>query len=465
MAWVTIANVRGPQGLVGPAGDTRWSKARLYGSSLIDSFITQETEGAYPVPTLAVAQDLGLPSPGTGTLTALRMGSGDSATQVWHNQGLNHIYTRTHANGTWSAWAPGNFMRGALAGPDNVSTFQDANYAGLWRRSYTSTQGFPNNDLGVILVMPSTYGCTQLFFSHSSAAAMYMRTIVFGSSWQQWAKVGQGGSSTASTQEVGLTNQLLKEDFSRRHGGRIRTGGKGVVAFRFDHGLTNFASIVMPMLLARGIVGSQAMNSRTWDTPENSGATPAMVDAWVAAGNLEIWNHGATHEDPMNLVELEDEVITSLAELRAQLPSAQIDGWITPGVQSTGEAFLGMGNVTSVERLYNSVAGRMFLSHHAVINGHVTDSVYRPLDGEIRQGQTYSTIDKLALATFQAQVDQAAATRKGIGFMLHPLYIGREGYVTAATFEAMLDYAVAKQAAGDIVILSPYQLMLADSTQ
>lgn len=441
-----------------------WKKTRLYGASDIENLYGREADGTYPIPTLSVAQGLNLPSPGTGSLTVVWMGSDTITAQIWHNTSANYLYTRTFINGSWSTWNNNDYVRGPLSGTDNADDFNSDEYSGSWRRSYTSTPGFPTDALGILQVVPSLYGCTQLFYEHASTAGVYVRTYVAGGSWQAWSKLGSAAESAVTSQEVGLTNQLLKEDFSRRHGGRVPTGGKGAIAFRFDHGLTNFAATIMPMLQARGIVASQALNSRTWDTAENNGATPELVNSWVAVGELEVWNHGATHTDPTTFEDLETEVITSLHELRAQLPDAQIDGWITPGVTSNGEPFLGMGAVNSVERLYNSVAGRMFLQHHAVVNGHVTGSVYRPLDGMIRQGQTYSTIDKLSLSSFQAQVDQAAATKRGIGFMMHPFYLDRPDYISTATLEAMLDYAVAKQDAGEIVILSPYQLMLADAT-
>ena len=261
----------------------------------------------------------------------------------------------------------------------------------------------------------------------------------------------------------GITNALLIQDFTRRHGGAWSTDGRAAVSLRLDHGLANARDKLMPMLRSAGIIPSIALNSRNWDRPENGGVTAQQVDDWVSAGEVEIWNHGATHSNPTTEEGVRDEVVTGLAELREQLPSAQIDGWAIPGVGT--DPYLGMGTLTSVQQLYESFAGRLILEHHAVTTGHIAGTHQRVLDGTVRQAQRHYGLDSRSPADAITEIDHAIANGTGLQLMLHPSLVDQTGRITTAQMQQVVNYIVQKRNAGEIVVCSPYQMMLADATR
>lgn len=279
-----------------------------------------------------------------------------------------------------------------------------------------------------------------------------------------WKDLTPASTALPVAWNSGAANELLRQDFTRSRGGKKATAGLGVFGIRFDHGLANTESIALPLCQARGIVPSIALISRAWDNPENAGVTPAIVDGWVAAGDVEIWNHGALgHVDATTPAQQYDSIVNGLSELRAQLPSARIDGWVVPGTGSL-PAYGGFDNGQNVQAFYNTEAGRLILEHHAVSTGYITGTHQMILDGTVRQGGHQFTIDSQTLATFQVEVDYAIANGTGLQVMLHPSQIDLAGKITTATLTAMLDYVVAKRAAGELLTMSPYDMHLADST-
>src|SRR5690606_6056086 len=86
------------------------------------------------------------------------------------------------------------------------------------------------------------------------------------------------------------------------------------------------------------------------------------------------------------------------------------------------------------------------------------------LDGQIRDGLGHVTIDGRAVADIKADIDEVIASRKGLQLMMHPSQLNASGKLSTAQFTEVLDYVVAKRDAGDLVILSPYELLVADAT-
>lgn len=276
-----------------------------------------------------------------------------------------------------------------------------------------------------------------------------------------WTVVGSE-SGVSESAPVGLTNDLLRQDFSRRRGGRIKTNGLGAVSIRCDHGLTNFRDKVLPLCEAAGIVPSLAINSRNWGYTENAGVDAAAVNGWVAAGKIEVWNHSATHTNPDNPLRLTEEIVTGLAELRAQLPDAEIDGWAVPGVGAS-DPYMGMGSIANVQSLYESEAGRMILSHHAVTTGYIPNTAHRVLDGEIRQGMGHYTMETKTATEIIAEIDAAIDGKTGLQLMIHPSLIDTTGYITSEQLGEVITHIASRVAANEIVALSPYDMMVADA--
>ena len=208
------------------------------------------------------------------------------------------------------------------------------------------------------------------------------------------------------------------------------------------------AVAILPILRSYGWPSTQVMNSRTWDRPESNLVTPAEADAWA---DVEFVHHGATHTDAPTLAALDDEIVTSLAELRAQLPTHQIDGWAPPGV--TGTRYMGYNGGGTAE-LMSTDAGRLILAHHAWASGYQPDSRHRVLDGMVRQGLSHYTMDVATLAQVQTTVNGAIATEAGLCLMLHPSLLDTTGYMTTGTLTSVLAWLRTKEQAGDVQIVS-----------
>ena len=97
--------------------------------------------------------------------------------------------------------------------------------------------------------------------------------------------------------------------------GPVDTAGRGAVALRCDHGLAAFRDKILPVTSKAGLRVSMAYNPRNWHYLENRGVTPSDLDAWVAEGHVERWNHSATHGPATRKTELVDEIVGGLAEI------------------------------------------------------------------------------------------------------------------------------------------------------
>lgn len=258
-------------------------------------------------------------------------------------------------------------------------------------------------------------------------------------------------------------NSKLKAKMYDALGGPIITGGLGAVAIRCDHGFANFRDKVLPVVRARGVKVAQAYNPRNWHYVENDGVTAADLNSWVAAGDVEVMNHSASHRGADTEEALFDQIVTGLAEIEAELPAAvgQVWGFAPPGVSSGDYGGFKDGRTLAGWRTY---AGRTILAHHAVGTGYLAGTSRRVLDGQIRDGLGHITIDRCSLAYLQAAVDEAAASGHGLQLMLHPSQLNMAGKLAEEDFVALLDYIVAKRDAGELVTLSPYELLVADST-
>lgn len=263
----------------------------------------------------------------------------------------------------------------------------------------------------------------------------------------------QGGAGIANVLRV----QEFKDTFPP-----INTNGRAAVALRFDHGLANFNSKIRPLLEARNLPYCLALSSRHWGAAENAGVTAAMVNSWNSL--CEVWNHGAgNHQDASDIAGLTDMIVTGKTELQAQLPNKKIWGFIPSGVGGTNYGGFNGGN--SPEAFYGTMAGQLILENHAVSAGAYPGTAYRPMDGEVRQGMSHAGLETRTVSSLQSLVNTAIADKTGLQLMTHPSRLDEAGYHTTAELTQMLDYIVAKRDAGEIVVLSPYEMMLADAHQ
>ena len=337
---------------------------------------------------------------------------------------------------------------------------------GLWAAPKTSIVStlvnWPpqlNGTAGFLEVMNASNG---LIIQRVTGYAQYRMTVqrtsqsVVAGTFTPWHKI--------SPEVTGVHEQnTIRRTMFTQAMGQVGTGGKAAFALRTDHGYKNMAELILPLCRTRGIIPSTLYNPSNWARPENNGYTVADLRAWVEAGEVEVWNHGASHADVSDVDSLTAEIVNSIAAIETDLPSlaGKVWGFAPPGVAlETG--YGGYGNGASPEK-WDTDAGRLILKHHAVNNAYIPGSGYRILDGQIRDGVSHFTMDNETVANLKGYIDVAIATGQGVQFMVHPYVVDTTGKITTAQIAEVLDYVVQKRDAGDLVTLSPYQMMVADS--
>lgn len=258
-------------------------------------------------------------------------------------------------------------------------------------------------------------------------------------------------------------NSELVARFTEAMDGPIDTGGRAAVALRCDHGLAPFREKVLPVTRRAGIRVSQAYNPRNWHYPENQGVAPDDLNSWVAAGDVEIWNHSASHGPAKWKVELVDEIVASKHEIEEQVPAAgTVWGWNPPGLPAGN--YGGFDSGKSVAG-WSTPAARMILKHHAVASGSLPGTLLHDLDGTPRVGLARYQLDSRPLDEILSMIDRAVDERKGLQLMVHPSVLDRPGKITTPGFEAVIGHVVKRRDEGRLVTLSPYQLLVADSSR
>lgn len=306
---------------------------------------------------------------------------------------------------------------------------------------------------------------TQTYYGYSTGAStgMFYRlpNNASGTGMTNWNPFGGGGEG--STVMSGSSNTIYQQSM-RDHYGQVTTEGKAAWALRIDHGLKNFDSIVRPLLEARDIPYSLALNPGDWGLSENSGVTPAMVDGWITGGPVpvEIINHAMHHLDASTPGMLEEYIIDSKALLEEQLPAAagKIFGFCQPG--AGGSNFMGFDGGGSYESMAGTYAGQLIFGNHAYATGHLTGTSRRVLDGRIKNGMAHFTIDKQLAQRIKFEIDNAINTGVGTQMMLHPSLLNTADALTTAGLVEVLDYVAAKRDSGDLAVLSTYEMVLAD---
>lgn len=298
----------------------------------------------------------------------------------------------------------------------------------------------------------------QDFSGYSGTKAGYWKrntSNATGTAFLPWARMDN--ELVSSTGLAGIANMLRVQEFKDAIG-KVTTNGRAAVALRFDHGLTNFNTSIRPLLQARNFKYGLALSSRNFNTGENAGVTAAMVNGWNLA---EVWNHGAnSHQDESSIDGLTDQIVTGLAELQSALPAKKIWGYMVPGTGGSGQG--GFGGGATPEAFYKTLAGDLILTNHAVSSGSFSGTARRPLDGEVRQGMAHFTMEAQTVSRVKLEVDNAISTGTGLQLMMHPSLLNGAGYLTTSQLTEILDYIKSKQDNSEIVVLSPYEMTVAN---
>lgn len=453
--------------LIGETVDTtgaQWWKPALTSTSVLGT-ITEP--GFYPMAGASTAAQLGIPVPSVtpGFLEVTHGYNTSFMMQEFHSCDGTADFRRHMWANSWRPWKPVSASGGGaqlLPQGADLDALRFEKDAGTYRIPNGTDAGTINGvpePLGMVVKVDWIRGTSGSLVSQTAwtekGAGWFRNRSASGTSWNPWVRIITATEAPDTGNDLGLRSRMLREDFRRRIG-PVSTGGKAAIALRFDHGLKNFAAKILPLLEARGLKATVAMNSRTWDVAENAGVTQATADSWP----VEFANHSATHDDPKTTVAVADEVVTGLNELQAQLPKHKIDGWVMPGAASSGQ-YMGLGIGYRATDFADYYAGRLILGHHAYATGYNLATKNWVLDGRIKQGQYFYEIETKSVQAVKNEIDANIAAGKGLCLMMHPRNLDLTNLISTAMLTEILDYLKQKIDAGQLVSLTVGQMVIA----
>lgn len=265
-----------------------------------------------------------------------------------------------------------------------------------------------------------------------------------------------GGSAGGG--EDALRRDAIVDAGIKRRGGKIGTGGKAAVALRFDHHLPNFKSKILPLLKQYRLPWGQMLNpANIADGGEGMTYAQFATEAYNTGG--EAWHHSYSHSNISNAAEADREVVRGFDDLTAGLPGLYIDGWAGPGQT----VLMGMEGSEKPERFWGTYPGRLVLARHAFVRGYYP-GIYQAMTGPNLIGAPHTTIDTLDDTYVSGIVRGAVSAGAGLTLMLHPNYLDTAGYMTTAQLGKILADLAARRDAGELLILTPTAILLADIT-
>lgn len=422
---------------------------------------------------------LGVPFP-DGYLHAPAGASGPSLLNVGtgppYNWGFQTLYQigstpkfwwRTSTTTTsWGEWHVVPTMANSFGqkrlDPSNLDTMLTP---GVWSLPAPYPSGYSGvpagNDTASMFVVYSVPGQSwgaQEIFQYGSTQRRWWRVTrsAFDQTWNDWVEVKAGGGSDpidAPVNALATGSRDMRLQLFRQAYPLVSTGGKGAVVFRYDHGLTNVKSTLLPIHQQHNVPLYIAMNSRNWGVAENSGATQDDARAWSATGLVEWGNHTATHDDSTGIADIHDNIVNGRIELESQL-NTTIHGFTVPGVTEF-DKFDGFGT-GFVSGYSNSYAGSLILAHHAITSG-VIGPLQRPLDGTIKIGTRHTGWETADVATIKGLIDDAAAGGTALTLMAHPRTLGMDGRWNESTVQEIVGYVRQLIDSGDLADISYYQ--------
>lgn len=265
--------------------------------------------------------------------------------------------------------------------------------------------------------------------------------------------------------KVAAAHQLLRERFVRSRGGVIGTGGKAVVAFRWDHNpVPAIESGLIELHRQYEIPLTWAHYSQQVEIDKgNWHSTPwSTLEEFALFDGMEVGCHSQTHQDATDDERLTAEIVTSLAELSESLPSLMIEWFIIPGVGGTN--YNGFISTNSPARWYDTPAGQLVLQTYAMCSGHMGGSLH-PLAGQAPIGQRHHGIETSNAADTIELITRAQTRAAGLCLMLHPVWIGRSDHMSLDDYEAVLAHVAAERDAGRLLALTMSGLAVADSSR
>ena len=394
--------------------------------------------------------------------------------------GITYARAQTGAS-QWREWVnPASPVNAATLGTTNLDTvLTQGRYNQNVTSNATPDNGYPfqvRGFLDVLVASPSS--AMQVYYGTYTGRFAFRE--YYSGTWGQWFEPAADGIAALTTRvdalddlvetggsfDISIHAHQVREADLRRRVGRVSTGGKAAVALVFDHGVAAFRDKVLPLLRARNLPATLAVNGGMYEpdyqyASTNGSVTWADMRSWHDNDRIELANHSMTHHAQSGLAAIRAEIRDSRIAIEAGL-GVPVDSWVQPGPLPGDPDNDGFGMGASSAAYYEYAMGRILLDEHAVVTGGVsTPQPTYPIDGTPPVGMWGRWIDAgttQALADLDALVDRAVSRKDRCLIRSHPAYLDTSDsssvpYATTAQLEALLDDLVARRDAGDIVVL------------
>lgn len=417
--------------------------------------------GVYSIMTTGVAEAVGAAEAYPGTVVTYRQNASTAIQQYMQlNFSEGVIFQRTQFQSKWGPWqrisSVGLFKRSYLTASTDIDALEPGFYQAV-DRVVPEALGLPVAYPGLLSSFPvSSAGGIQTYTELRAGAIPFTRTKV-GGKWSPWASQAPSTSSAAGGWEK---HQILLQRMTARKGGRIGTGGKGVIALRFDDAPTHFREKALPLLKELNLPFTRISTSESiYDSPIPVEEFTAMQAYCIESGG-EVWNHGKDHKD-LTEGTARDNLIGALESLRAKMPRIPIDCFAPPGGAVT---YAGNMPTDSPEK-WDTPVGNLIMTHHAHASGYMTDSYFRVLDGVVRDSTPHYSVDTFTASRIQVLANQVRDWKHGLVLMWHmdKAGSGENGFSSWADFEASLRYIAQLRDQGSILVLTMTGLAVADA--
>ena len=305
-------------------------------------------------------------------------------------------------------------------------------------------------------------GVTYTAVTAEQPPRQFLRSRLNNGTLSEWSEVAMSSGDTSGDSSGPVRRELLVQGLTARKGGSIGTGGRGVVALRFDDAPAPFVDTVLPMLRERGLPFTRVSTSDSVATQslEITDAILAEMQDYCLRDGGEVWNHGRDHIDASGDAAIYDNLIGALDRLREHMPRLPIDCFAPPGGGNI--SYDGHMPSNTVANFADTYAGRLLVANHALVSGYFQNTYYKPLDGTPRDGQIHYSVDAYTATRANELIDRARDWGTGVCLMWHSNNIGTDGRMTWADFEATLDYLVEQRDAGNVVVLTKSGMACAD---
>ena len=251
-------------------------------------------------------------------------------------------------------------------------------------------------------------------------------------------------------------------DTMLRGRGRIGTGGRPVVAFRFDHSAKPFIEKVLPVLKKHGLPATMPCFIDMMDPQPGYNSDISTGYEWSDVqecfyNGVEIFSHSWSHQDATSAEGIEKEIRESRFALEENMPDVLVHGWANPGVRDAYNGYWGGDSKHHVKMGLN-FAGQLITNTYACFNTNKS--------GVTQQGSrdlAHRTIESItSLDTVKSRVNDAVRISSAAVLMLHPNQLDNAGRMSTDLFEEVCAWIAAERDAGRLEVLTMSGVALAD---